>query len=73
MRAIKPATGVKGILIRVGDRHVFRVYEQGHINKFIDYDILHHDLEVQILEDDAIFYHSEFGNYLDYPPIDMDK
>ena len=70
VRSIKPAEGVKGILIRVGDRHVFRVHDKGHIMKFIDYDILHYDLAVEIIEDGAVFIQSKFGNYLDYEPID---
>jgi hypothetical protein len=71
IRSVKPAHGVKGILIRVGDHHVFRIYGEGH--SFVDYDILHYDLEVEILENDAYFYSSEFGNYLDYAPIDESK
>jgi hypothetical protein len=73
IRETKPAKGATGYLIRVGDGHVFRVYDKGHIHKFVDYDILHYDLEIKILEDDAVFYRSEFGNYLDYPPIDESK
>jgi hypothetical protein len=71
IRSVKPAHGVKGILIRVGDAHVFRIYGEGH--SFVDYDILHHDLAVEILDNDAILYDSEFGNYLDYPGIDESK
>ena len=71
IRKNKPAKGVKGYLIRVLDQHVFRVYNKDFT--FTDYDILHHDLEIKILEDDAHLYRSEFGNYLDYPPIDESK
>jgi hypothetical protein len=70
LRGTQLAKGIKGILIRVGDRHVFRVYAEDHT--FIDYDILHHDLEIQIL-DDAMLYRTDFGSYLDYPPIDESK
>ena len=71
LRGTESAKGLKGILIRVGDSHVFRVYREDYT--FLDYDILHHDLEIQILESDATLYRSEFGNYLDYPPIDESK
>jgi hypothetical protein len=71
LRGTESAKGMKGILIRVGDSHVFRVYREDYT--FLDYDILHHDLEIQILESDATLYRSEFGNYLDYPPIDESK
>ena len=70
LRGTQSAQGVKGYLIRVDDRHVFRVYAEDHT--FLDYNILHHDLEIQIL-DDAFLYRSEFGSYLDYPPIDESK
>lgn len=71
VRETKPAAGVTGYLIRVGDSFVFRVQNKDFT--FVDYDILHYDLEIKILEDDATFYRSEFGNYLDYPPIDEMK
>jgi len=71
LRGTESAKGLKGILIRVGDRHVFRVYREDYT--FLDYDILHHDLEIQILESDATLYRSEFGSYLDYAPIDESK
>ena len=71
LRGTESAKGLKGILIRVGDSHVFRVYREDYT--FLDYDILHHDLEIQILESDATLYRSELGNYLDYAPIDESK
>lgn len=67
-RETQPALGITGFIIRVGDDHVFRVYNKDFT--FVDYDILHHDLEVRILEKDAVFHRSEFGNYISYPPID---
>ena len=71
VRETKPAAGVTGYLIRVGNSFMFRVQNKDFT--FVDYDILHYDLEIKILEDDAVFYRSEFGNYLDYPPIDESK
>ena len=68
MRTTKPATKTKGYIIRVGDTHMFRVYDENY--NFIDYDILHHDLEVEILDTDATLYSSEFGHYLDHAPIE---
>jgi hypothetical protein len=71
LRGTQPAKGVKGYIIRVLDSYVFRVYNEDFT--FLDYDILHYDLEIQILEKDAMLYRSEFGSYLDYPPIDEMK
>jgi hypothetical protein len=71
IRETKPAKGATGYLIRVGDGHVFRVYNKDFT--FVDYDILHYDLEIKILEEDSVFYRSEFGDYLDYKPIDESK
>lgn len=71
IRSAQPAKGVKGYIIRVLDSYVFRVYNDDYT--FVDYDILHYDLEIQILEKDAMLYCSEFGNYLDYTPIDEMK
>ena len=66
----KPAKGVKGVIIRTfqgldrPDNHVFRVYGENH--SFVDYDILHYDLAVEIL-DDAVLYDDEVGHqYIDY-------
>ena len=65
----KPAKGTRGFIMRsaVGDGHFFRVYDHNH--NFKDYDILHFDLEVVILEDDATFYETENRNYLDHSPL----
>ena len=71
MRTTKPAKGTKGYITRVGDTHMFRVYDKNH--NFIDYDILHHDLEIEILDTDATLYSSEFGQYLDHAPIEDNK
>jgi hypothetical protein len=71
IRSAQPAKGVKGYIIRALDGYVFRVYNEDFT--FVDYDILHYDLGIEILEKDAMLYRSEFGNYLDYPPIDEMK
>ena len=61
---IKPANGATGYLIWCGgDKYVFRVYDREH--NFVDYDITHFDLQVVII-DDANFYETEDGNFLDY-------
>jgi len=75
IRSVKPAKGLKGFIMHGVDMnggtfYFFRVYNEDFT--FVDYDILHYDLEIQIL-DDAVLYRSEFGNYLDYPPIDESK
>jgi hypothetical protein len=78
VRSVKPAKGAKGFImhgqdIDGGKFYFFRVYDKGHIHKFVDYDITHHDLEVQILGTDAMLYRSEFGDYIDYPTWKEDR
>ena len=63
---IRPANGSTGYLIRVGDTVVFRVYDRNH--DFVDYDILHYDMRVQIQEDDATFYSDDTGAWIDHSP-----
>jgi hypothetical protein len=57
-----PAKNTTGYLIRVFDKHVFRVYNAD--KTFQDYDILHHDLEVTIVDPDAVF--CDLSETLDY-------
>jgi len=76
IRSVKPAKGLKGFIMHGVDMdggtfYFFRVYNEDFT--FVDYDITHHDLEVEILEADAMLYRSEFGNCIDYPPIDESK
>ena len=61
----KPAKGTIGFLMRdaIDNKHFFRVYDKAH--NFTDYKINHHDLQVVILED-AKFYETDKGNFLDY-------
>ena len=68
----KPAKGVKGYIIRTfdggGGGYCFRVYdetENGSLPNFTDYDILHYDLAVEIL-DDAILYDDGTRQFIDY-------
>ncbi len=63
---VKSANGVTGCLLRVGfTEWVFRVYSE---TGFVDYDLLHSDLQVTINDRDATFY--EDGDYkkLDHTP-----
>jgi hypothetical protein len=60
----RPAQNTTGFLIRVFDKHMFRVYH--HDKTHTDYDILHHDLEVTIVDSDAVF--DNLHNTLDYAP-----
>ena len=56
----KPAKGMKGIILYTfNNQYVFRVYKEDH--SFIDYDILHCDLDVTIDSDDAVLYEFEDG------------
>jgi len=76
IRSVKPAKGMKGFImhgvdIDGGAFYFFRVYNEDFT--FVDYDILHHDLEVEILEADAMLYRSEFGACIDYAPINESK
>ena len=76
IRSVKPAKGMKGFImhgvdIDGGAFYFFRVYNEDFT--FVDYDILHHDLEVEILGTDAVLYRSEFGACIDYPPINESK
>ena len=64
----RPAKGTKGFIIRTFDNgYVFRVYGKDH--EFIDYDILHYDMEVEILDDDATFYEYDGGAVIDHAPL----
>jgi hypothetical protein len=50
----RPAKGVTGFLIWSGQDYLFRVYDgQGD---FKDYNMLHSDLEITILDTDATLY-----------------
>ena len=63
-RSMRPAKGTTGFLIRVLGNYMFRVY---HSDKtFSDYEILHHDLEITILDPDAVF--CDLTETLDYAP-----
>ena len=64
----KNANEQKGIILRSLDDgpSLFRIYDSR--GKFKDYEIIHHDLAVQILDDSAEFLESIDGKrfYLDY-------
>ena len=62
------ATGVTGFVLHTIDGYVFRVYEKD-TKAFRDYDLNHWDLEVKIVDEDAVFYELDNGtNLLDYSP-----
>lgn len=62
----KAAIGTKGFIMRSTNpgEHFFRVYDND--GGFIDYDIMHYDMEVQILEDSAVLVKTSDSNYIDY-------
>jgi hypothetical protein len=65
-----PANGTTGILIacqydNMQPKIVFRVYNSGLDFSYVDYDIVHSDLQVTICDQDAYFYD---GLYLDHSP-----
>ena len=60
----KLARGTRGFLLRSIDDtdgldYVFRVYGADH--SFRDYELLHSDLEVEIVDEEATFYEAEEG------------
>lgn len=61
------ANGIEGQLIWCADGvYRFRVYTDNF--EFTDYDLVHSDLSVKIIDDDATFYSDEQGNRLDHSP-----
>lgn len=62
----KPAAGTRGFLLRIAAEpgYVFRVYDKHH--NFVDYDILHYDMEVEILDRDATFYTDGNESWIDH-------
>lgn len=63
-RKTSPALGVRGFLLRSIDddgcvRYVFRVY--GADQSFRDYELIHSDLEIEIVDEEATFYDTEEG------------
>ena len=65
------ATGVTGFVLHTIDGYVFRVYEK-ETEAFRDYDLHHFDLEVKIVDQDAVFYDLDSGkNVLDYGPATL--
>lgn len=70
------ANGEVGYLIycHATNRHLFRVYTNPP-NDFVDYDILHNDLRVKIIDADAHFYRGRFDGKdfaeLDHSPATL--
>lgn len=65
IREERAAVGTRGFIMRsVDGSHFFRVYDGN--GDFVDYDIMHYDMEVQILEDSAVFVNTGANNYIDY-------
>ena len=63
-RSYRSANGQKGIILRTyhGGPYMFRIYNKD--GSFKDYDIVHNDIEVQILDDDAEFVESKDGEVM---------
>lgn len=65
VREERAAVGTRGFIMRSADGgHFFRVYD-GH-GDFVDYDIMHYDMEVQILEESAVLVDAGANSYIDY-------
>ena len=62
------ADGTRGFLIylHLENKYVFRVYDD--FFNFVDYDIVHNDLEVVIHDKDAFFYRLNDEAVLDHSP-----
>ena len=63
-RKMSLARGTRGFLLRSNDsdgslRYFFRVYGAGH--SFRDYELLHSDLEIEIVDEEATLYEREDG------------
>jgi hypothetical protein len=70
MNTSKPAQGQRGILIRGMHGQIwFRQYDENH--NFVDYDILHYDCEIEILDSSAELICNEHGDFLDYTKESM--
>mgnify|MGYP003352783866 FL=1 len=65
------AIGTRGMLIRVLDDIVFRVYDHEH--NFVDYEITNHDCEIVIIDPHAALHRGEAGDFLDYTSESMQK
>jgi hypothetical protein len=61
------AKGTKGVLMRnKNGGYMLRVYDKDH--NFIDYDIYHSDLQIEIIDEDASFYTTRTKNILNHSP-----
>lgn len=61
------ATGAEGFLIWTAmNKFMFRVYDGA--GGFVDYDIMHSDLHVRIIDEDASFYTTATERILDHDP-----
>jgi hypothetical protein len=61
-RKTSPARGARGFLLRSIDdagcsQYFFRVYGADH--SFRDYELLHSDLEIEIVDEEATFYEAD--------------
>ena len=71
MNTSKPALGQRGLLIRGMDGQIwFCQYDSNH--DFVDYDILHYDCEIEIVDSSAELVQTERGDFLDYTKESME-
>lgn len=64
---ITSAMGSKGMLLYNGHNNYYLRVTQPD-GTYNDYDLLHCDLEVQVIDQDAYFYETEDLDYLDHSP-----
>lgn len=73
LATVKSAYDVRGHILHMGGKYYFRVYNYDK-DTFIDYDLTHLDLYVQIKDLDAFFYSTATGlDCLDYSPETLGK
>jgi hypothetical protein len=68
----KRIQNLKGFLCKsLEDKFFFRTYNED--GTYIDYEICHSDLEIQILDPDAYAYDKDGNYYIDYSPKTLGK
>jgi hypothetical protein len=65
-----PARGQRGMLIRgINGIFYFRQYSDDY--EFVDYEVTHHDMEIEIVDADAALFRTQHGDFLDYTSESM--
>ncbi len=74
MNTPKLAKGMKGCLLSFNGNITFRVYDERDREKFVDYQVAHHDLDITIEDEDAYVYENKEGEpVIDYSPATLGR